>query len=139
MVAFTGHPNALLKLNKAFWEAATLKGVLVNGWTPDVDANTEYSDVSAFEVSMTGYTVGGVTLGSKLVDLDTDGKAHYRAAHATWVALGPGTVSHFVLCADDGVNNWIVGHANISALQPDGGQYQVRASNDGWLTDEWGV
>lgn len=139
MAAFVGHPNALLKLNKAFWEAATLKGVLVNGYTPDVDADTLYSDVSPFEVSMTGYTAGGVTLGNALVDLDISGTAHYRADHATWAALGPGTVSHFVLCANDGSDNWVVGHADISALQPDGGQYQVQASGDGWLTDEWGA
>ena len=139
MAAFVGHPNALLKLNETWWETtATLKGVLLNGWTPNVNTDLTYSQISAFEIALSGYTAGGVTLGSKTVDL-SGGIVRYRAANAVWAALGAGTVSRFALCANDGVDNWIVGHVDISAKQPDGGQYQVQASGDGWLTDEWGA
>ena len=139
MPDLVGHPNALLKLNKTFWESATLKGVLLNGWTPDFSTQLEYSDISAWEVAMTGYSAGGVTLGSKLVELGVDGVVHYRAANAVWAALGPGTVSRFALCANDGVDNWIVGQVDVSSKQPNGGVYTVEASSEGWLTDEWGT
>lgn len=138
MTDFTGHPSALLKLNKAWWEAATVKGVLVNGWAPDTAADT-YSDVSAYEVAMTGYAAGGASLGTPTVDLGLDGTAHYRADDAEWAALGPGSVSHFLLLADDGVDAYVVGHVDVSSQQPDGGAYAVRASVEGWLTDEWGA
>jgi hypothetical protein len=139
MPALVGHPNALLKLSKTWWEAATVKGALFNGWTPDVDADLTYSQISAYEVSMTGYTAGGVTLANKLVELGSGGLAHYRADHAVWAAIGSGTVSRFALLADDGVNNWIVGHVDVSARQPDGGPYQVQASTEGWVVDSWEV
>jgi hypothetical protein len=137
MVALIGHPNALLKLNKTWWETtSTLKGVLLNGWTPNVNTDLTYSQISAYEIALSGYTAGGVTLGSKTVDL-SGGLVRYRAANAVWAALGVGTVSRFALCANDGVDNWIVGHVDISSKQPNGGIYSVDASANGWLTDEW--
>jgi hypothetical protein len=137
MVALIGHPNALLKLNETWWETtATLKGVLLNGWTPNVDTDLTYSQITAYEIALSGYTAGGVTLGSKTVDLSA-GLVRYRAANAVWAALATGTVSRFALCGNDGVDNYIIGHVDISAKQPNGGVYTVDASASGWLTDEW--
>jgi len=139
MAAFVGHPNALLLLNKTYWEAATLKGVITNGWAPDIDTDLLYSDISAYEIALSGYTAGGVTLGNALVELGTGGLVHYRADDATWAALGAGTVAIFALVADSGGTVSIIGHIDISAKQPDGGTYTVEAATDGWLTDSWGA
>ena len=54
-------------LNKEIdWDTDTIKVALLgNTYTPDQDAHNYFDDVSAYEVSGTGYTGGGATLTGK--------------------------------------------------------------------------
>lgn len=54
-------------LNKEIdWDSDTIKvALLTNSYTPDQDAHNYFDDVASFEVTGTGYTQGGNTLGNK--------------------------------------------------------------------------
>jgi len=59
-------------LNKEIdWDTDTIKvALLTSSYTPDQDAHDYFNDVSSAEVSGTGYTAGGATLGSKSISYD---------------------------------------------------------------------
>ncbi len=82
--------NALLKaLNKEIdWDSDTIKVALVSSsYTPDQDAHDYWDDVSANEVSGTGYTAGGATLASKTATYDAGTNViKLDAADVTWSA-----------------------------------------------------
>ena len=62
--------NALVKaLNKEIdWDSDTIKVALVSStYTPDQDAHDYWDDVSANEVTGTGYTAGGAALATKTI------------------------------------------------------------------------
>jgi hypothetical protein len=69
----------------------TLKITLHTGYTPDIDADVDWADVSATEYGTANeYTAGGKTLGSQDVTLDTaNDRGKFDAADVTWTALGP--------------------------------------------------
>ena len=48
------------------WDSDTIKVALLNNtYTADQDAHDYFDDVSAYEVTGTGYTAGGLTLANK--------------------------------------------------------------------------
>ncbi len=63
----------------------TIKVMLTSGYTMDADNDNYYSDVSASEVSGTGYTAGGQALSNKSVTQDnTNDLAKFDADDVTW-------------------------------------------------------
>ena len=54
-------------LNKEVdWDSDTIKvALLTNSYAPDQDAHNYFDDVVSFEVTGTGYTTGGTSLGNK--------------------------------------------------------------------------
>lgn len=75
-----------------------LKVMLVAGYTPDIDAHADYENVSAYEVSGTGYTAGGKALSNVQVEMDqTANVARLKADAVTWTGLDVGTPSHAIL------------------------------------------
>jgi len=80
--------NFLLKaLNKEVdFDTDTIKvALLTSSYTPDQDAHDYYNDVSTYEVSGTGYTAGGNTLGSKTATYDSATNVIVLdAADTTW-------------------------------------------------------
>jgi hypothetical protein len=59
--------------------------ILDNGYTPDRDADDDFGDVSAHEVSGAGYTAGGQALANKtLVHNDTGDLARFDADNPEW-------------------------------------------------------
>jgi hypothetical protein len=80
---------ALSLFNKEIdYEADTIKAALVtSSYTPSQDNHDYWDDVSANEVSGTGYTAGGATLGSKTITYDgASNKTTLDAADVTWAA-----------------------------------------------------
>lgn len=63
----------------------TIKVALVtSSYTPDIDAHTKFSDVTN-EVTGTGYTAGGATLGTVTVTADnTNNRGVFDAADTSW-------------------------------------------------------
>src|SRR4051812_27928528 len=63
----------------------TIKAMLcTSSYTPDIDAHTKRSDITN-EVTGTGYTAGGMTLGSPAVTVDnTNDRGVFDAADDAW-------------------------------------------------------
>jgi hypothetical protein len=80
--------NFLLKaLNKEVdFDTDTIKvALLSSSYTPDQDAHDYFNDVSTYEVTGTGYTSGGATLGSKTATYDSASNVIVLdAADTTW-------------------------------------------------------
>ena len=61
--------------------------LLTSSYSPNIDTHAKRSDVTSFEVSGTGYTAGGATLGSKTLTVDTtNDRAVFDAADTTWAS-----------------------------------------------------
>lgn len=74
-------------LNKEIdWDSDTIKvALLSSSYTPNQDTHDYYDDVSAYEVSGTGYTTGGITLASKTSTYDgANNVIILDAADVTW-------------------------------------------------------
>lgn len=71
------------------WTSDTIKVALVtSSYTPDQDTDATWSNVSANEVSGTGYTAGGKTLASKTLTYDASTNTWvFDAADAVWTGL----------------------------------------------------
>lgn len=80
--------NFLAKaLNKEVdWDSDTIKvALLTSSYTPNQDTHDYFDDVSSYEVTGTGYSAGGATLGSKTVSYDsTNNVIVLDAADSTW-------------------------------------------------------
>jgi hypothetical protein len=68
------------------WDSDTIKvALLSSSYTPNQDTHDYLDDVSTYEVTGTGYTTGGATLGSKTVTYDgTNNVVILDAADVTW-------------------------------------------------------
>jgi len=76
--------------------------LLANTYTPDIDAHTFFSDVSADEISGTGYTAGGETLANATVTQDnTNDRAAFDADDVVW-ANATVTARYAVIYKDTG-------------------------------------
>ncbi|MCB9415409.1 MAG: hypothetical protein H6526_08995 [Actinobacteria bacterium] len=64
------------------FDTDTIKVALLSGYTPS-QAHNYFDDVSADEISGTGYTAGGATLGSKTL-VSSGGVATFDAADTSW-------------------------------------------------------
>lgn len=109
--------------------------LLMEGYTPDIDAHEDWTDVSAQEASGTGYDAGGKTFSNKTVDFDsgTDVCTFDSTDAPTWTGLDCGTPSHAILmdnthASDALVLYWELGRAS------NGGDYGVTYHGDGILT-----
>jgi hypothetical protein len=74
-------------LNKEVdWDSDTIKvALLSSAYTPNQDVHDYFDDVSTYEVTGTGYTTGGQTLGSKTVSYDAANNVIILdAADTTW-------------------------------------------------------
>jgi hypothetical protein len=74
-------------LNKEIdWDSDTIKvALLSSSYTPNQDTHDYFDDVSANEVTGTGYTTGGITLSSKTSTYDgTNNVIVLDAADVTW-------------------------------------------------------
>lgn len=61
--------------------------LVTSTYTPDIDANHTYSDLTNEVANGNGYTTGGATLGTKTVTIDdTNDKGVFDAANTTWSA-----------------------------------------------------
>lgn len=66
------------------FDTATVKCALVTGYTPSQTAHTRWSDVSANEVSGTGYTAGGNTVTVTVTKDTTNHRLTLTFPQTTW-------------------------------------------------------
>ncbi len=115
--------NFLLKaLNKEVdWDSDTIKVALVSSaYTPNQDSHDYWDDVAANEVSGTGYTAGGSTLGSKTATYDSaTNVVILDAADSVW-ASSTITARYAVVYDDSGATNAqkvLVGYVDFGSDQ----------------------
>lgn len=95
-------------------ENHTIKCALVgSGYTPDIDADNEWADISGNEISGTGYTVGGKALEGKDVSADTtDDEGVFDADDTTWSGSTI-TAQYAVLYDDTETNDDLIGYIDF--------------------------
>jgi len=116
----------------------TINGILVSGYTPDIDADVNYASVSGDEYgTATGYTAGGETLTTKTVTQDdANDRAVWDADNVTWSSLGPlapNTPSHFILYSTTATNQ-LIAYWEIGTTATNGGDYTMAFNAVGILT-----
>jgi hypothetical protein len=79
--------------------------LLADTYTPDQDAHNYFDDVSAHEITGTGYTAGGAALTSKVVNYDSATNIFsFDAANTSWSASTI-TARYAVVYDDTGVDS----------------------------------
>jgi hypothetical protein len=105
--------------------------LLSSSYTPSQTAHDYFDDVSAYEVSGTGYTAGGQALASKTANLDTTNKVLVLdAADVTW-ANSTITARYAVVYDASGgtaATNALIGYIDLVSDQ---------ASNNGNFVIQW--
>lgn len=115
--------NFLLKaLNKEVdWDSDTIKVALVSSaYTPNQDSHDYWDDVSANEVSGTGYTAGGAALTSKTATYDSGTNVVILDAADTVWASSTITARYAVVYDDSGATNAqkvLVGYVDFGSDQ----------------------
>lgn len=89
--------------NRFVWSSAAFKMSLhTSSYTPNVDTHDFHDDASTNEVTGTGYTAGGATLGSKTSTYDTaSDQVRLDCADVSWTTSTI-TARHAVIYVDNG-------------------------------------
>jgi hypothetical protein len=121
------------------WDTDTIKCMLLTGHTPAQDTHDFVSDVVANEVTGTGYTADGATLGSKTATYDTaSDQMRLDAADTSWTTSTI-TASEAVVYKDtgtDATSPLIAGldfEANVSSTA---GTFQITWDSTGIVVDD---
>lgn len=97
-------------------------------------ATLGYSDISAQEISGSGYTAGGTALTSLAVSQDdTNNWGKWDAADATWTALAAATITSAWVYDDTLAGDPIVCAFEI-ATNSNGGDYTLAFGSNGIIT-----
>lgn len=111
----------------------TFKVTLHNGWTPNPDSDDNWDDISASEVSLSGYTAGGQTLASKAVTRDdVNNQTKWSFTSPYWASIAAGTVTRAAIRKDTGVasTSVIVGNIEIGT-NPNGQSFTLTIGANG--------
>jgi hypothetical protein len=108
-----------------------LKIALLVGWTPSVDLNPVYSNVSAYEFADSSYATGGQSLGSKAVTQDdTANRGKFDAVDEIFEGLDGGTPGHAVLYDNTTASKWILCYWELGKAA-NGSDYKLQFHTDG--------
>lgn len=108
----------------------TVKAMLVSGHTPDKDGDTVLADVSADQVTGTGYTAGGVTVAVTLTQDNANDRLVLDIANPAWTGLDVGTPSHVIFYNDTHASDALIGYME-SGKASNGGDYTVEVNASG--------
>ena len=116
--------------------ADAIKVILVSGHSPDIDADTQLTDVSGDEYGAgLGYTVGGETLGSQDTTQDNaNDRGVLDGADITWSSLGalsPATPSHAIMYDDTHASDLLIAYWEIGTTATNGGDWTLQWHSDG--------
>ncbi len=116
--------------------ATGIKVTLHHTYTPNIDTHQVWADVSATEyATASGYTAGGKTLGTLAVAQDdTNDRASFDAANATWTALGPltpATPEEAILWDDTPIGDPLIGYVELAVKATNGGDFTLAWHTNG--------
>ena len=116
--------------------ADTIKLTLHTGYTPDIDAHVQWSNVSGTEYGTAdGYTAGGKTLANQdTTQDDANDRGVFDADNVVWTSLGaltPDTPSHAILWDDTSPNDELICYWVIGTTATTGGDYTLSFGANG--------
>lgn len=136
--AFYNYGKTYLMNGSLDLDTDTIHAALVNSsYSPNIDTHDFWNDVSANEISGTGYTAGGQALSSKVVSVDTtNDRGVFDSADPSW-STATITARAVVLykkrggasSADELIGYWDFG-SDISATA---GTFTVAVNANGWF------
>ncbi len=104
----------------------TFRCLLVSGLTVNIDTQHFWSDISANEIALSGYTAGGVTLSSLLVtENDTNDRAEWDFDDPNWASIASGSISHAVIVLWTGTASTSTIVCTIEASNANGSSYTI--------------
>lgn len=108
-----------------------IKVGLVTGHVVDIDADTQWADVSGDEEAGAGYVAGGATLAGKTVTQDNaNDRGVFDGSNVTWAGLDVGTPSHAILYDFTHANDLLTAAWEITTAS-NGGNYTLQWHADG--------
>lgn len=100
-------------------------------YTPDIDTDTVFSDLSN-ELSGTGYTAGGQALANVLVTADnTNDRAKLDADNPVWSLINAGTAKWAIPYFDLGATKVLIGYWDLGGIATNGGDLTLNLSSNG--------
>lgn len=113
-----------------------LKVMLLGAYTPDIDTDLTYGDISGSEYNTgAGYNSGGAILTGTDVTLDTgNDRGVFDGTDLTWPSLGPLTPSHpsyAGLYDDTPAGDPLVAYWETSGTAPNGGDWTLQWGANG--------
>lgn len=109
--------------------------MLTSSYTPSQSANAHWSDVNTNEVTGTGYTAGGATLGSKSLTIASN-VTTFTAANTTW-STSTITARYAVIYKSTGTasTSALIGYIDFGSNQSSsGGNFTIAWNASGILT-----
>ncbi len=102
----------------------TFRCYLIDSAAPNIDTAHFWSDLSANEIALTGYSVA--TLASLLVtENDTNDRAEWDFSNPTWASIATGTITFAVIVQWTGSAATSVVVCNIEADDANGQSYTL--------------
>jgi hypothetical protein len=77
-------------------ESGTVRCYLYDGAAPNIDSDHYWSDLSADEIALSGYTVATITT-KTVTENDTNDRGEWDFDNPTWASIAAGTVTYAVL------------------------------------------
>ena len=110
----------------------TLQVALVTGASPNIDTDTQWSDLSGSEESGSGYSAGGETLTSVTVTQDdANDRGVFDAADVTWTGLDVGIPGHAILYDDTHASDLLIAYWELGTTTSNGGDYTLQWGANG--------
>ena len=109
--------------------------LLTSSWTPSQGSNKHWSDINSNEVSGTGYTAGGASLGSKSLTVSGN-TTTFAAANTTW-STSTITARYAAIYKNTGTasTSALIGYIDFGSNQSSsGGNFTIAWNASGILT-----
>jgi|SRR6478736_828860 len=102
------------------WNSATIKVMACNAFTINQTTQTVIGDVSSNQITATGYTAGGATIGSKAINKNTASlRIEFQGANTSWTITGTMSAQIFVFYVDSGIpsTSYLLGYDDKGSAQ----------------------
>src|SRR5690606_33861980 len=110
--------------------------LLTSSYTPNIDTDAVWGDISTYEESGTGYTAGGATVANVVTAVDTtNDRAEMDGDDVTWNGLDIGTPGYAVLYQDTGnpSTSRLICYWELGSTASNGGDYTLSFNAEGIL------
>jgi len=97
----------------------------MTGYTPDIDADDDWGDVSGDEISHGSYATGTLAGQDVTVD-DANDRAVFDGTDYTFSSLDVGTPSHLVMYDDTHGTDALIAYWVLGSTASNGGDYTIQ-------------